>query len=57
MGIRESEMDDKNKWGAGDTWRERGEDTTLIGRATVADFHLRQRSGLTPELPPATALI
>lgn len=36
---------------------EGGEGTTLIGRATVADFHLRQRSGLTPELPPATKLI
>lgn len=52
MGIRESGMDDKNKWGARDTWREEGEGTTLIGRATVADFNLRQRSRLTPELPP-----
>lgn len=57
MGIRESEMDDKNKWGARDTWREGVEGTTLIGRATVADFHLRRRSRLTPELPPATTLI
>ena len=36
----------------GDTRREGGEATTLIGRATVADFHLRQRGRLTPELPP-----
>lgn len=34
-----------------------GKGTTLIGDVTVADFHLRQRSRLTPELPPATTLI
>lgn len=52
VGIKESEMDDKNKWGARDTWREGSKGTTLIGRAAVADFHLRQGSRLTPELPP-----
>lgn len=57
LGIKESEVDDKNKWGARDTWREGGGGTTLIGRVTVADFHLRERSRLTPELPPATTLI
>lgn len=57
MGIRGSEMDGKIKWGARDTWREGFEGTTLIGRATVADFHRGQRSRLTPELPPATTLI
>lgn len=57
MGIRESEMDDTNKWGERDTWREGGEGTALIRRATVADFPVCQRSRLTPELPPATTLI
>lgn len=38
----------------GEKW---GDGTTLIGRATVADFHHRQRSRLTPELPPVSTLI
>lgn len=49
----------QNKWGLRRTCRRKRYRPNLkkIRGATVAHLHLQKRSGLTPDLPPATTLI